>query len=178
MLDTCREKKKKNRKRATVPKHGRGLVSRPHLRVCLDRTYFAETKNWKYYSIIIFKCVNSAVGPIFNKKIDKKWNLWVHEQYIDALFTENWSKVPATVHVPYMNSNRLWGKTREKKGGGNAETQRSIQTLPKGVEEVIRLFGKCACGNELSFYYYLKLFLNLKVQMGSPRHDWVVCSVR
>ena len=49
----------------------------------------------------------------------------------------------------------------------------------KGVEEVIRLLGKCDCGNELSFYYYyLKLFLNLKVQMGSPRHDWVACSVR
>ena len=48
----------------------------------------------------------------------------------------------------------------------------------KGVEEVIRLLGKCDCGNELSFYYYLKLFLNLKVQMGSPRHGWVACSVR
>ena len=48
----------------------------------------------------------------------------------------------------------------------------------KGVEEVIRLLGKCDYGNELSFYYYLKLFLNLKVQMGSPRHDWVAYSVR
>ena len=24
---------------------------------------------------------------IFNKKIVKKWNLWVRKQYIDALFT-------------------------------------------------------------------------------------------
>ena len=48
----------------------------------------------------------------------------------------------------------------------------------KGVEEVIRLLGKCDYGNELSFYYYLKLFLNLKVQMGSPRHDWVAYLVR
>ena len=42
---------------------------------CLDRTYFAEIENWKYYSKIIFKCVNSTVGPIFNEKIDEKWNL-------------------------------------------------------------------------------------------------------
>ena len=60
-------------------------------------------------SKIIFKCVNSAVGPIFNEKIDKKWNLWVREQCTDVLFTKNWSKVAATVHVPYMNSSRKWG---------------------------------------------------------------------
>ena len=38
------------------------------LRVRLDRTYFAETENWKRCSKIIFKCVNSTVRPIFNKK--------------------------------------------------------------------------------------------------------------
>ena len=54
--------------------------------------------------------MNSVVGPIFNEKIDKKRNLWVREQCMDALFTENWSKVVATVHVPYMNSSRLWGE--------------------------------------------------------------------
>ena len=48
----------------------------------------------------------------------------------------------------------------------------------KSVEEVIILLGKCDCGNELSFYYYLKLFLNLKVKMGSPRLGWVMCSMR
>ena len=41
----------------------------------LDTAYFAE--NWKYYSKIIFKYVNSAVRPIFNKKITEKWGLWV-----------------------------------------------------------------------------------------------------
>ena len=34
---------------------------------------------WNHCSKIIFKYVNSAVGPIFNEKIDKKWNLWVRE---------------------------------------------------------------------------------------------------
>ena len=98
---------------------------------------FIETENWnwKYCSKIIFKCVNSAVGPIFNEKIDKKWNLWVRKQCTDALFTENWSKVAATVHVTYMNSSCLWGenawkKRKRKKRGENTETQRSIQTLP------------------------------------------------
>ena len=42
------------------------------IKVCLNRTYFAETENWKHCSKIIFKCVNSAVKPIFNEKIDKK----------------------------------------------------------------------------------------------------------
>ena len=37
-------------------------------RVYLDRTYSAETENWKHCSKIIFKCVNSTVGPIFNEK--------------------------------------------------------------------------------------------------------------
>ena len=39
-----------------------------------------KTYCWNHCSKIIFKCVNSTMGPIFNEKIDKKWNLWVHEQ--------------------------------------------------------------------------------------------------
>ena len=45
------------------------------IRVHLDRTYFAETENWKHYSKIIFKCVNSTVRPIFNRKVAEKWDL-------------------------------------------------------------------------------------------------------
>ena len=52
--------------------------------MCLDWTYFYW--NWKYCSEIIFKCVNSIVGPIFNTKVVKKYNLWNREQYIYALF--------------------------------------------------------------------------------------------
>ena len=55
------------------------------------------------------------------KKLIKNEILWVRKQCTDALFTENWSKIAATVHVPYMNSNRLWGdnawkKKKKKKG--------------------------------------------------------------
>ena len=35
----------------------------------LNTIYFAE--NWKHCNKIIFKCVNSTMGPIFNEKIDK-----------------------------------------------------------------------------------------------------------
>ena len=41
------------------------------LRVCLNKTYFVETENWKHCSKIIFKYVNSDVRPIFNKKLIK-----------------------------------------------------------------------------------------------------------
>ena len=39
------------------------------LMVHLDGVYFYW--NWKYCSKIIFKCVNSIVKPIFNKKLLK-----------------------------------------------------------------------------------------------------------
>ena len=59
--------------------------------------------------------MNSTVGPIFNEKFDKKLNLWVREQCTDALFTEDQSKVAATVHVSYINSAACWGKGMKKK---------------------------------------------------------------
>ena len=43
-------------------------------RIRLDTVYFCW--NWKYCSKIIFKYVNSIVGPIFNEKLVKKWSLW------------------------------------------------------------------------------------------------------
>ena len=41
--------------------------------------------------------MNSTVGPIFNEKIAEKWNLWVHEQCTDALFTVEKLTFVATV---------------------------------------------------------------------------------
>ena len=38
----------------------------------LDTIYFTKTENWKDCDKIIFKCVNSIVGSIFNEKIVKK----------------------------------------------------------------------------------------------------------
>ena len=45
------------------------------LMVCLDTAYVVE--NWKCCSKIIFKCVNSAVEPIFNESFVEKRSLWV-----------------------------------------------------------------------------------------------------
>ena len=79
-----------------------------------------KIENWKHCSKIIFKCVNSAVGPIFNEKIDKKWNLWVCKQCICALFTAE------SQHLRSINSNcntpkRV--KTKKIKG-----TKRNLKT--------------------------------------------------
>ena len=54
-------------------------------RVYLEWAYFCW--NWKHCSQIIFKCVNSIVRLIFNKKVAKKCNLWDCKQYTYALFT-------------------------------------------------------------------------------------------
>ena len=66
-------------------------------KVCLDRTYFAETENRKYCSKIIFKFVNSVVRPIFNEKVAEKWNLWVREQCTNALFIVEKSTFVSTI---------------------------------------------------------------------------------
>ena len=55
------------------------------------------------------------MGPIFNEKVDKKWNLWVREQCTDALFTEKSQHLrPLFMHCS-LNSSRIPPKTREKK---------------------------------------------------------------
>ena len=36
------------------------------------RVHLDIAENWKYCSKIIFKCVNSTMGPIFNKKVTEK----------------------------------------------------------------------------------------------------------
>ena len=86
------------------------------LLVCLDRTYFTETENWKHCSKIIFKCVNSTVGPIFNEKIVKKWYLWIRKQCTDTLFTIEKSTFADTVHEPFMNNSRItpWNAWKKK----------------------------------------------------------------
>ena len=52
--------------------------------------------------------MNSAVGPIFNEKIDKKWSLWNREQCTSALFTKD-------------RVNNCGGKEKKKKKRENAD---------------------------------------------------------
>ena len=94
-----------------------------------------KTENWRHYSKIIFKRVNSTVGPIFNEKINKKLNLWVREQCIRTLFTEERSKIAAIVAwtVAACGKNAWKKKKKKKKKRRNATQQKrnAIQTLPK-----------------------------------------------
>ena len=110
-----------------------------------------KTYCWNHCSKIIFKSVNSVVEPIFNEKIDKKWNLWVREQCTDALFIENWSKIAATVHVPYMNSNRLWGEQRVKKKKRKGKTQKQNANANPNITYIY-------CGEKI-YISLLKLLL-------------------
>ena len=77
------------------------------LRVRLDRTYFAKTENWKHCNKIIFKCVNSAMWPIFNEKVAENWSLWilwiVHRTH---KLMKSGSKV-RNIQLLFMNSSRL-----------------------------------------------------------------------
>ena len=85
------------------------------LRVRLNRIYFAETENWKHCSKIIFKCVNSAMWPIFNEKVAENWSLWilwiVHRTH---KLMKSGSKV-RNIQLLFMNSSRnFWPVFREE----------------------------------------------------------------
>ena len=72
-----------------------GVVS---FRVRLDRTYFAETENWKHCSKIIFKCMNSTLRHIFNEKVAEKWDLWVLWIVHETHWYAEKSNIVAIVH--------------------------------------------------------------------------------
>ena len=76
------KKKKKEQKNANA---NASAGPKRTLRVRLD---IAE--NWKILNKIIFKCVNSTVGSIFNEKVVEKWNLWICEQ---CTVCTNWLKI-------------------------------------------------------------------------------------
>ena len=82
------------------------------------------------------------MGPIFNEKIDKNKICGSVNSARMYCSQKNWSKIAATVHVPYMNSSRKWGenawkkkkeKEKKKKGKRRTETQ---QTQSKHTQRV------------------------------------------
>ena len=114
------------------------MIKREFFRVWLTfRVHLDTAENWKlklktkkHCSEIIFKCVNNTVGPICNKKVAEKWNLWVHEQYT---MCTDWSKKIWKVKVRgYCSLNSAWTvaathkklKTREKKKPNKTQTQK------------------------------------------------------
>ena len=81
--------------------------------MCLDTAYFAE--NWKHYSKIIFKCVNSALEPIFNESLCEKSGLWV----------------PWTVHEAHWKAETLFSQKKKKTQNVGSEKIISIQSYNK-----------------------------------------------
>ena len=74
-----------------------------------------KTYCWNHCSKIIFKCVNSIVGPIFNEKVAKKWNLWVHEQYTIHCLRQKSQHLWLLFIKQYINSNHVLPKRMKKK---------------------------------------------------------------
>ena len=55
------------------------------------------------------------MGPIFNEKVAKKWNLWVHKQYIMHCLRQKSQHLRLLFIEQYMNSNRVLPKRVKKK---------------------------------------------------------------
>ena len=55
------------------------------------------------------------MGPIFNEKITKKWNLWLYEQYIMYCLLQKSQHLQLLFIEQYMNSNRVSPKRVKKK---------------------------------------------------------------
>ena len=72
------------------------------------------------------------MGPIFNEKVAKKWNLWVHKQYMIHYLLQKSQHLRLLFIEQYMNSNRVLPKRVKKK---NAKRRRGfkmwIQTYTK-----------------------------------------------
>ena len=101
--------------------------------------YNWKLKTEKHCSKIIFKYVNSTVGPIFNEKIAEKWNLWVREQ---CTVCTDWLKRMRKVKLyGYCSLNSAWTvaigltnacqkKEKRQMPNANAQSKRSL-TLPR-----------------------------------------------
>ena len=90
-------------------------------RVRLDWAYFCW--NWKHCGEIIFKCVNSAVGSIFNEKVAEKCNLWDLWIVHGALFIVDKSTIAN------------WIKKKKKNRNAEQKRKRQNQCNPNGYEE-------------------------------------------
>ena len=87
-----------------------------------------KTYCWNHCSKIIFKCVNSIVGPIFNEKVVKKWNLWVHKQYTMHCLRQKSQPLLLLFIEQYRNSNRVLPKRMKKKKKKKKKEKRKTQT--------------------------------------------------
>ena len=71
------------------------------------------------------------MGPIFNEKVAKKWNLWVHEQYMMHCLMQKSQHLQLLFIEQYMNSNRVLPKRIKKKKKKKQKQKRKTQTGSK-----------------------------------------------
>ena len=67
------------------------------------------------------------MGPIFNEKVTKKWNLWVHKQYIIHCLRQKSQHLLLLFIEQYMNSNRVLPKRVKKKQKKKKNAKRSVR---------------------------------------------------
>ena len=78
------------------------------------------------------------MGPIFNEKVAKKWNLWVPEQYMMHCLLQKSQHLRLLFIEQYMNSNRVLPK-RVKKKNKNAKHRRVSKLAHRIQDEKIHL---------------------------------------
>ena len=71
------------------------------------------------------------MGSIFNEKVVKKWNLWVHEQYMMHCLLQKSQPLRLLFIEQYINSNRVLPKRVKKKRKKKKEQKRKTQTGSK-----------------------------------------------
>ena len=64
------------------------------------------------------------MGPIFNEKVVKKWNSWVHKQYMMHCLRQKSQHLRLLFIEQYMNSNHVLPKRVKKKKNKNANHKR------------------------------------------------------
>ena len=87
----------------------------------------AETKNWKYYSKIIFKWVNSTVGSIFNIFFINKVVVGPINSTATVLLQYHYSII-----CPILYAKRVKWKKKKKKWR-NTDARRKFQPNPNGT---------------------------------------------
>ena len=112
------------------------------LSVRLDTTYFCW--NWKHCNKIIFKCVNSTVGPIFNFFFWIKW-LWV-----------SW-----TVLLQCVNSDNCLKKqkTHGKKKAENVNVKHSSKRRSKQILRLRLDLAEKSSASVSSVFLFIVLLL-------------------
>ena len=95
------------------------------------------------------------MGPIFNEKVTKKWNLWVHEQYIMHCLRQKSQPLRLLFIEQYMNSNRVLPKQVKKKNAKRRRVKHSIQTNAISLMEIANV-AKVKIKKLVSIYVAIK----------------------